>query len=196
MSMTINPQLLRNSFLFTEADDKVLYDVAKHCQFMELSAGERLFEQDTPADALYFLESGQVHVVRQYADGSDIIIATEVPYYVIGELSLLANQPRTGSVVAVGDCDLVMLSRQAILDICENMPEVAVRALTHLGSRLYRMNLHIRENAIGNVSARVASVLLLLANNHDGMLDASISMTRIARATAIDVNVVTQLLNQ
>lgn len=192
----INPQLLRNSFLFKDADDAVLDDVAKHCQAMELHAGDHLFEQDAPSDAMFVLESGQIHVVRHYADGSEVIIATESPYYVIGELSLLANKPRTGSVVAVGDCDLLMLSREAILDICETMPEIAVRALTHLGNRLYQLNLRVRESAIGNISARVASVLILLADNQTGLIQVSVPITRVARATAIDVDIVEKLFRE
>lgn len=192
-TVKINPQLLRNSFLFKDAADDVLEEIVKHCHFMELNAGEQLFEQGSPADALYFLESGQVHVVREYSDDYEVIIATEVPYYVIGELSLLANQPRTGKVVAVGDCDLVMLSRKAILDVFEHMPQIAVRALSHLGNRLYRLNLRVRENAIGNIAARVASVMLLLVENENQ--DITLSITRLARATALDADMVERLLS-
>ncbi|RMG69510.1 MAG: Crp/Fnr family transcriptional regulator [Chloroflexi bacterium] len=190
----INPQLLRNSFLFKDADDAVLEKVATFCQYMPLNAGEQLFEQGSPADAMYILESGQVHVIREYPDGYEVIIATESPYYVIGELSLLADQPRTGKVVAVADCDLIMLSRQAILDVYAEMPQIAVRALTQLGNRLYRLNLKVRENAIGNIKARIASVLLLLAENHHEQI--MLPITRLARATAIDADVVERTLHQ
>lgn len=196
MAQTINLNTLRNSFLFKDVEMDVLQKVARHCQPMTLDAGETLFEQDTPPDAMYFLEDGQIHIVRRYPDGYEVILATEVPYYIIGELSLIANQPRTGSVIAVGDCDLIRISRQAILEICETIPEVAVKALTHLGNRLYQLNLRVRESAVGNVAARVASVLLLLCNNENGMITSEVSITRLARATAMDADVVERLLRQ
>lgn len=114
----------------------------------------------------------------------------------IGELSLLANQPRTGSVVAVGDCDLIKLSRDSILEICEKMPQISLKAITHLGKRLYRLNLRVRESAIGNIAARVASVLLLLAANDAEQVFPLVSVTRLARATAINPDAVERLLRQ
>jgi len=195
MHRTINADTLRNSFLFKDVSAAVLQDVAAQCQPMALPAGETLFEQDALPDALYFLESGQIHVVRCYPDGSEFIIATEVPYYVIGELSLLANQPRTGSVVAVGDCDLIKLSREAIVDVCERVPQIAVTALTQLGNRLYRLNLLVRESALGNTAARLSSVMLLLVDEDKPTLEAP-AITRLARATAVDANVVERLLKQ
>jgi len=196
MSKTVNLSVLRNSFLFKEVNQAVLQEVAKHCEPMELGAGETLFGQDTAPDAMYFLEDGQIHIVRHYPDGYEVTIATEVPFYVIGELSLLANQPRTGSVVAVGDCDLIKLSRDAIFEICETVPQVAVKALTHLGKRLYRLNLRVRESAMGNVGARIASVLLMLAHNEAGVIHGEVSVTRLARATAMDADVVERMLKQ
>jgi len=194
MVQTISPVILRNSFLFKEVGTDVLSDVVKHCQRMELLAGETLFEQDSEPDAMYFLEEGQIHVVRHYASGYEVILATEVPYYVIGELSMLANQPRTGSVVAVGNCDLIRVSRDGIEAISRQHPDVPLKALKHLGKRLYKFNLRVRENAIGNVRARIASALLLLANEQNGEVHGLINLTRLARATAIDTDVVEHLM--
>lgn len=196
MISTINADTLRASFLFKDVEQSILEKVAEHCEAMELHAGETLFEQDSEPDALYFLESGQIHIVRNYPEGYEVVIATEVPDYVIGELSLLANQPRTGSVVAVGDCDLVKLSRETIFDICEQYPEVSLNALEHMGNRLYRLNLRVRESALGNIAARVASVLLLLSENQSDGNELNVSMTRLARATAVNADVIERLLHQ
>jgi CRP-like cAMP-binding protein len=190
MVQTMSPVILRNSFLFKEVGTDVLSDVVKHCQRMELLAGETLFEQDSEPDAMYFLEEGQIHVVRHYPSGTEVILATEVPYYIIGELSMLANLPRTGSVVAVGNCDLIRVSREAVEEISHKHPDVPLKALKHLGERLYKLNLHVRESAIGNITARIASVLLLLSNEQNGEIFGLINNTRLARATALDVDVV------
>lgn len=188
---TIDYQILRNSFLFQDLDNMLLRLIASHLQPMTLHAGDTLFEQDAEADAMYFLESGQIHVIRQYPDGDEVILATEVPYYVIGELSMLANEPRSGKVVAVGDCDLLKLSRSDFLHLVKVTPEIAVGALDDLGKRLYKLNLRVRESAIGNVAARVASVLLLMQSGEQ-----EFSTNRIARATAMDADVVDRLLKQ
>jgi CRP/FNR family cyclic AMP-dependent transcriptional regulator len=194
MTTVIDQTILRNSLLFKDVSNEVLQEVGKHCTPMDLNAGETLFEQDASSDALYFLVEGQVHIIRQYPDGYDVILATENPYYVIGELSTLANLPRTGTVVAVSDCDLVKISRDAVIGICEDMPEIAVRAITHLGQRLYYLNLRVREQAIGNVAARVATALLMLSREQTGDIEGEVSVAQLARTTAIDTDVVDHML--
>lgn len=45
MILTINADTLRNSFLFKDVDQSILEEVAKHCQAMELHAGETLLNR-------------------------------------------------------------------------------------------------------------------------------------------------------
>ena len=194
MTTVIDHHTLRNSLLFKDLSDDLLQEIVDHCRPTRLSAGETLFHQDDPSDALYFLLSGQVHIIRHYSNGDEVILATESPYYVIGELSLLANQPRTGMVVAASDCELVALARDDILAFCEKHPEVTMQALSHFGYRLYRLNLRVRESAIGNIEARVAGLLLLLAGDDGSHSDVPVHVTRLSRVTAIDVNVIQRLL--
>lgn len=192
--MAVESIKLRDAEIFKELSDDVLEELARSCTTMELLAGETLFEQNTPGDSLYLLETGQVHIVRQHPDGEQVILATEGPYYVIGELSMLVGQPRTGAVVAVSDCTLIALNRAAFDGVCAQRPELAVAVMGHIGQRLYRMNLLVREHAIGNVAARVATLLVLLSGGKNGPVDAHIRVSRIARATATDADVVERLL--
>lgn len=196
MVQTISPVILRSSFLFKEVGTDILAEVVKHCQPMELLAGDTLFEQDSEPDAMYFLEAGQIHILRHYPSGHEVILATEVPYYVIGELSMLANLPRTGSVVAVGNCDLLRISRKAVESISHAHPDLPLKAMKHLGERLYKLNLRVRENAIGNIKARIASLLLLLSNGQNGLISTQVNHNRLARATALDTDVVEHTLKK
>jgi CRP-like cAMP-binding protein len=175
-------------------DDEILRALAEHCEYRELPAGVTLFEQGAPGDALYLLQTGQVHIVRQHPDGEQVILATEGPYYVIGDLSMIADQPRTGAVVAVSDCGLIRLDRDSFCRACDRYPGLAFSVMTYLGRRLYRMNLQVREFAIGNVAARVASVILLLSGSANGASTGQIHVSRVARAAATDADVVERLL--
>ncbi len=196
MSVAIHYEQLRNAALFKELSDDVLLELARHCRYMELHAGETLFNQGDPGDGLYILEEGQIHVVRKYADGEEVILATEGPYYAVGELSMLVGQPRTGGVVAVSDCTLIALDRQAFMAVCERIPEIATRVQLYLGKRLYRMNLMVREHAIGDVAARVASIVMLLSGGNNGLIPNEIRIHRVARAAACEAEAVNRLFHQ
>jgi CRP-like cAMP-binding protein len=191
---TTDYQQLRNYTMFRELSDDALVELFKRCQRVELPAGETLFQQNDPGDALYLLETGQVHIIRQYPDGEQVILATEAPYYAIGDLSMLVNNPRTGAVVAVSDCTMIALERQAFLEVCDHIPDVAVHVVRYLARRLHRLNLQVREYAISNVAARIASVLWLLSGGEAGEISGRVRVSRVARAVATDADTVERIL--
>ncbi len=194
--MAVEAEHLRDVDLFRAADEAALQDMAQHCTRIELSADTTLFEQNAPGDALYVLEYGQIHILRQYEDGEQVILATEIPFYPIGNLSMLSGQARTGTVVAVSDCTLIVLKRSTWLALCDRHHGLALAVQEQLALRLYRMNLLVRENAIGNAAARLASLLLLMAEDMpDNPLTQPLRVLRMARATATDTDVVEHLLN-
>ncbi len=194
MAMPIQEQQLRNYTLFQDLSDAALTELGKHCQTVELLAGETLFQQNAASDVLYLLQEGQIHIVRQYPDGEQVILATEGPYYIIGELSMLGRHPRTAAVVAVSDCSLIAMTHQAFAAVCEQVPDVAIKMVVYLAQRLHRLNLQVREYAISNVEARVASVLWLLSGGEAGVIKSRVRVSRVARAVATDADRVERIL--
>jgi CRP-like cAMP-binding protein len=193
---TSDHQQLRNFTIFRDLSDEVLAELVKHCQEIELGAGETLFQQNHPGDFLYLLVDGQIHIVREYPDGEQVILATEGPYYAIGDLSMLASYPRTGAVVAVSDCSMIAIEREVFFEVCRRVPEVAIEMIVYLARRLHRLNLQVREYAISNIAARVASVLWLLSGGEAGVVSSTVRVSRIARAVATDADKVERILNE
>jgi CRP-like cAMP-binding protein len=193
MQTTVEYTQLRDAELFQNLPEIVLATLARRCHYRELAAGETLFHQGDPGDSLYVLIEGQVHIVRKYDSGDEVILATEGPYYIVGDLSSIVGQPRTGSVAAVSDSTLIGLSRDAFLEMCRQEPEMSAQVIQHLGQRLYRMNLLVREAALGNVAARVANLLLLL-NEGEGALETEMRVPRLARVVAAEDDMVDHVL--
>jgi CRP/FNR family transcriptional regulator, cyclic AMP receptor protein len=185
--MSVELSRLKNPLIFRDLPDHVLQSMAEHFFVIELAAGETLFNQGDPGDSFFILEDGQIHVQRTYPDGEHVVLATEGPYYVVGELSMLANEPRTGSVVTVGDSTFVGIKREDFIAVCDQHPEIAMQVLKHMSTRLYGMNLQVREHALTHADARVATVLLL--NQSDDL-----PYSRIARAAATDTDIVEHLV--
>ncbi len=186
MAIAVDYQRLREISLLNQVSDEGLAAIARRCVHLEVAAGETLFHQGDPGDAFYLLEDGQIHIVRQYDTGEEVVLATYGPYYTIGELSMLVGQPRTGSVVAVSDLQLLRLNRDDFARACDSVPGVATAVLSQVGLRFYQMNLQVREHAIGNVPARVGSLLLLLARDKAGAIPGASRITRMARAVGVD----------
>lgn len=193
---TVDPNQLRDALLFRDLPAEALAALAHHSRRIELGAGEMLFQQGDPGDALYVLVEGQIHIVRAYASGEHVILSTENPYYVVGELSMLASTARSGAVVAVSDSTLIAVTRADFEATCATYPAVAVGVLSYLAQRLYRMTLLVRENAVGNITARLASTVLLLCGNQAAEAPHEVRISRLARAVATDADTVERLLKE
>jgi putative ABC transport system ATP-binding protein len=65
-----------------------------------LEPGEILFRQSSPSDYVYAILEGTLEVVREYADGTDAVIATREAGAYVGELGPMLGFPRSATVRA------------------------------------------------------------------------------------------------
>ena len=75
-------------------------------RYVELAAGEVVFEQGTRAENVYVVESGTVLISRRRADGSSEELATVAPGAYFGELGPLLGFPRSATATAATDVRL------------------------------------------------------------------------------------------
>jgi CRP-like cAMP-binding protein len=110
-----------------------------------LKAGEILFKAGDPGDALYIVAHGKVEVLangQAGADASGSAIAVLGPGHAFGEMSLLSGGPRTATIRAVEDTDLLEISKDDFEQLVANDPQLAdtVKRISH-------------QRAISNLSA-------------------------------------------
>src|SRR5437667_11022527 len=70
-----------------------------------LRAGDALFAAGDSGDGCYRLERGLLKVTITSPRGEERILAILGPAELAGELSLIDQQPRSASVVAIKDCE-------------------------------------------------------------------------------------------
>ncbi len=72
--------------------------------------GSLLMREGEAGDCAYIIESGQVEVLVQRG-GEILQIGTRGPGSIIGEMAMLDDRPRTATVRALEDCNVMVLSR-------------------------------------------------------------------------------------
>jgi NTE family protein len=120
--------------------------IAARLRQESFAAGEVIFRQGEPSDSMYLVQSGQVDVVVDADVGLDRErepLASLGAGSFVGELGLLLNQPRSASLVAVTDSELLALSRADLDDLLARHPTIAVDLSRELGRRLVATNLRI-----------------------------------------------------
>ena len=91
--------------------------------------------EETSGSEMYLIISGKA-LVYKMIDGNKINLATEEDGDFFGEISLLINCPRTASVEAVEDTEVMVLSKTSFIDKVVSDPRFALKMATTMAKRL------------------------------------------------------------
>jgi CRP-like cAMP-binding protein len=100
-----------------------------------LAPGEVVFEEGDPGDQFYIIQSGEVELVRETSDCERVVARVGAGDF-FGELGLVLGGARTARAVAVSTTRLIALDRETLEGMCLEQPEIAIRMIRVLVSRL------------------------------------------------------------
>ncbi|MGM0557265.1 MAG: cyclic nucleotide-binding domain-containing protein [Myxococcota bacterium] len=107
-------------------------EIVSASEQMMLSAGEILFEQNDPANALFIVENGELQVRAASGAGEDIILAMLGSGTVVGEMSLIGGGPRSATVEALSDCQIYRLESDAFAALRAEKSSAAYKIILRL----------------------------------------------------------------
>jgi predicted MFS family arabinose efflux permease len=123
-------ELLRSLPLFAPLPPQALERLARSLVPVHVAAGEVLFQAGDEGDRFYVIESGELAI--ELATGTK----TERPGGWVGEIALLRDVPRTATVRAVTDADLLALDRDDFLGAVTGHDPANAAANEIVGERL------------------------------------------------------------
>lgn len=91
-----------------------------------LASGAILFKQGDPGDALYIVENGSLRVSVQTTAKTGTFISDIRDGECVGEMSLLTEQPRTATVTALEDTELLCLAKSDFDELAEKYPGLLI----------------------------------------------------------------------
>jgi two-component system cell cycle response regulator len=120
--------------LSTEQRDLLLAGATEQ----SFTAGHVLIRESDPPDRLFVILSGRVRVLEVAPDSPVELIVGELGEgEILGELSVLRNQPRSATVVAVERTHCLVIPQSEFLKVLQGSAELAVSLLRMLAGRLY-----------------------------------------------------------
>ena len=123
-----------------------------------------IFAQGDEADAVYYLQKGQVKLTVVSAQGKEAVIALLGVGDFFGE-GCLAGQPlRMATATAILDCSIVRIEKQTIIRLLYDEPTFSTLFIKHLLSRNIRIEEDLVDHLFNSSEKRLARILLLLAN--------------------------------
>src|SRR4051794_38859405 len=132
--------------------------VAKH-----FGAGELIFAEGEPCTGMYVAERGHIRIFKSSSGGREQVLSIDGPGSSVAELPVFDGGPYPASGSAGGQGTLLLLRKQDFHALCLAHPEVALKVLKVVGSRLRRLVGIIEELSFTTVRRRLASYLVRLA---------------------------------
>ena len=122
-----------------------------------------MFVQGDPADAVFYVERGQIKLTVVSDQGRSAIVAVLGRGDFFGE-GCLAGQPvRMATASAVTDASVVRVERQAMIGLLRERSPFSERFMAHLLARNVRIEEDLVDQLFNSTEKRLARVLLLLA---------------------------------
>jgi CRP-like cAMP-binding protein len=127
-------------------------------------AGECIFSQGDPANAVFFIQSGKVKLTVVSMSGKEAVIAHLPPGSFFGEASLAGQPVRISSASSILPATIVRIEKAAMQDLLQREPKFAEQFLAHLLARNIRMEADLVDHLFNSSEKRLARLLMLMAN--------------------------------
>lgn len=107
---------------------------------MIVNKGEIIFHQDQEGHQAFLIESGQVEIYYTHSNGDISTLALLTQGEIFGEMALIDSNVRSASAKATTDCQLMVISKEQLLDKLENSDPTIRLIMKILLSRLRSRN--------------------------------------------------------
>jgi len=133
-------RFLANSSLFSELTMETLAAVAAQASVQQYQAGDMIVWQGQPSESVYVIARGIANVVRLSPTKQASTLAYLMPGQSFGEVGILENQPRSASIAALTDIQVLAFERADFLRILHRYSGVAIGLARILGAYLVDAN--------------------------------------------------------
>ena len=163
--------------IFAGLTESELSFLAQRAVPRHYAPGEMVFAEGEPCAGLYVVERGHVRIFKSSSSGREQVLAIDGPGGSVAEIPVFdgGNYPASGA--AADDATLLFVSKQDFQALCLAHPQVALKVLRVVGSRLRRLVGIIEELSFTTVRHRLASFLLRLARQEGKRTAAGIEIT-------------------
>lgn len=151
---------LRRTPLFASLTAEELHSLANRVIKKHFRHGTLLFGEGDACSGLFLVASGKIRIFKMSPNGREQVLAVEGPGSSFAELPVFdgGNYPASASVLE--DAVVLFISRGDFQNFCREHPEVALKVIAVVGSRLRRLVGIIEDLSFTTVRQRLISLIL------------------------------------
>jgi CRP/FNR family cyclic AMP-dependent transcriptional regulator len=110
---------------------------------LKLIPNQVLVKEGEHSDSMYWVQNGQLVVTRKRGN-EDVVLGHILSGELVGEISFLDQGPRSATVKAITDCDLIQIPQETIDNIFKTQPKWLGILVKTLAERLRKANARIK----------------------------------------------------
>lgn len=122
--------------LFAFMTDAQLYEAARTVSERWVDANTYLAKEGERGHEMYLLVDGSIDVLKHVDGGDDVVLYQAGPGDVLGELTLLADVPRSASLRAITDAIVLVVREEALEEWLRRHPDLARGMMRRLATRI------------------------------------------------------------
>jgi CRP/FNR family cyclic AMP-dependent transcriptional regulator len=126
--------------------------------------GNVVFSQGDPADAVFYIQKGQVKLTVVSEQGKEAVIAILCPGHFFGEGCLNGHALRIATTTAMDDCLITRITKAAMIAAMHEESRFSELFMAYLLERNGRIEEDLIDQLFNSSEKRLARLLLLLAN--------------------------------
>jgi CRP/FNR family cyclic AMP-dependent transcriptional regulator len=160
----IEPTIFRRAAFFDDLPETEIEALSRVASLRRYAAGDEILRADEPGTSFFAIVQGEVKVFVESIDGREVVLGHLQTGDFFGEMAPLEGEPRSASVTALADSEIVVLERDDLLAAMSRDFRLTRRILATLCARLRRANDVIESLAVQDVGGRLARYLVRLAD--------------------------------
>lgn len=148
--MTLDTEVssLKQVPLFREVEPSRLKLLAFTSERVHFEPGQRFFSRGDESDAAYLILEGTAEVSIEGPDGP-VRLALLAENALVGEMGILADQPRSATVAADTATTALRIDRSVFLELLAQFPKIGIAVMRDLAMRLEQTNQQLARSGRG-----------------------------------------------
>lgn len=127
---------LRQVDFLRALSDEDLAALLPNCRIHQFGPDEVLMHEGGPGDCLHILRRGEVEITARAPGGGQVHLGNLTAPAFFGEIALMTGEPRTASVIARSEVEVVELNHHAFADLFHRRPSTLDEISAVMATRL------------------------------------------------------------
>lgn len=124
---------------------------------------QMIYRQGFQANEFYYLKKGKIKIFISSENGVEKTLTVKEDGGVFGEAAFFDGMPRVSSAKTVADSEIIVITRQRMMECIKKEPQFAMDLLTYLSQTVRMLSMQLDTMTFHHADERVAGLLLKLS---------------------------------